>query len=378
MTLPEVKKLRLASIVLPGNFAATRAASRIGDLAASMEEHGVFSLPVVSRVGDEWKLIAGHDRVAALMRVKAKDALCIVVAGDERSLRRLSVAENLYRRHDDKAELLASLDDEEREVVQERDAQLSDTRRLTPAAGRPKTTRGAAREEVAKLTARNPRSIARADQRAAKAKAIPAGESAERSTIAADEKQANNGAPGAGGEPGAVAIEGFETFGADLTPDYFDGVRSVMAILGKADQLLRQAQGLVTGLRNERMPGALQQRLKEAVHHAAASMRMARPIMVCPWCKGRGVADKRSLCIPCGTHGWIPEEMRGGVPKELLQPGVVAVNGKFVATTVKDADRPGVYHVGLNPPLKTIKSLKVKITGPDGSEADFEPAEDTQ
>ncbi|HVQ52911.1 MAG TPA: ParB/RepB/Spo0J family partition protein [Mycobacterium sp.] len=357
MNLPEVKKLAVSSIVLPGNFAATRAADRIGDLAASMEEHGVFSLPVVTWDGSRWKLIAGHDRVAALMRIKAKQALCIVVSGDERSLRRLSVAENLYRRHDDKAELLRLIDERAAEPGEE----LGDTVAEVPA-HRPATARGKARAAVAKATGRNPRSLARADQREAK-------------KVAQKEDRGGTEA-GEAPQPAPVADHQAETM-ARLVAAKFDflgttpglawllRVEDVIAIIDEADKLCRLAQSQVTELLHMTFPGALQQRLKEDTHHAAASLRQARPCMVCPWCKDTSLGGGRAPCLPCSSTGYIVEEQRGGVPKELLQPGVVAVNGRFVKAGA---------------PLQQFANkhrMAVKLVGEDGSETDFEPAEDT-
>lgn len=304
-----------------------------------MEEHGVFSLPVVSRVGDEWKLIAGHDRVAALMRVKAKDALCIVVAGDERSLRRLSVAENLYRRHDDKAELLRLIDSAEEVAAED----LADKRPVIAQRGKPKTARGAAREAVAKASGKSPEAVRKAEARAKVTQQPNAGATAdagEAPTVA----------------PAATPIDDFDLLGTSPPLAFIERVRAVCAVIDEADQYLRLAQGKTTALASMQFPNALQQRLKQDVHHAAAALRMARPCMVCPWCKTPEVAsDKRKPCLPCDTKGYIVEEQRGGVPPELLVPGVVAVNGKFVANFASDnsVGRVGVDRNGKRIRIKT-------------------------
>lgn len=355
MKQPVVKKLPLASVVLPGNFAVTRAADRIGELAASMEEHGVFSLPVVAWDGSRWKLIAGHDRVAAMMRSKTKQALFVVVTGDERALRRLSVAENLYRRHDDKAELLRLIDDERAAA----EADLADTRPVSNPPHRPKTAKGVARDRVAKAAGKSPEAIRKQEQRA-RAKDDPkedrggaeAGEAPTSAPVATDELLAGY----------RLTENGFDLLNSAPDLTWLLRLEDAIASIDEADKHLRLAQGQVTQLVMAGFPNALQQRLKEEVHRAAVVVRQARPIMVCPFPPCRD-APSAADCNACLGSGYIVEQQRTMVPKEF----VAAARQHFTDP------QPTTPASG-----RRARQLGVKLVDEAGGEHDYEPVDDAE
>ncbi len=59
--------------------------SEIADLAASIREHGLLQPLVVTPDGDQYTLLAGHRRHAALVSLGLKEAPCIVLNGDEQA-----------------------------------------------------------------------------------------------------------------------------------------------------------------------------------------------------------------------------------------------------------------------------------------------------
>lgn len=350
MSFIGTKRMRFASMVLPGNFMATRASARVKELRGSISEHGLINLPVIQ--ASTKKPLAGHDRIAALLE-RGDDACEVRLwEGTATDFRRTQIAENLHRRNDDRGALLAEYS---RLAAAEIEAAQPGTAvHLTPSV-KPtvsNTSKAEARKKTGAAAGVKPASVKKAEQRA-RAKAA---EPEDRGGAEAGE------APSAA--PVAALPPGFESFGIEMVPGHVANVVAITEALNKADQLLRQAQAAITSIAGKAYPTAMYQRLREHVHTAAAQVRYGKPIAVCPWCKSFGPAGS---CNGCQGFGFIVEDQRGGVPKDLWAPGVVAVNGQIVPKVAAPLQRFADKH-----------RMAVKLVGDDGSETDFEPLEDAE
>src|SRR5436309_1231388 len=56
----------------------------VTDLASSIREHGLLQPLVITPDGEDYTILAGHRRHAALIRLGIDTAPCVVVEGDER------------------------------------------------------------------------------------------------------------------------------------------------------------------------------------------------------------------------------------------------------------------------------------------------------
>ena len=165
MTWLGVKKVPLSRIKVEGTFGKRKKADHVKELAKSIDRSGVIALPVISTTNE---LIAGGDRLAALMLNGVKSHDVRVVEGTVTELAILQVEENLRRRVDNRDELIARYVDL---VEAGSTAQLPVA--VTGNAGRPKSTRGAAREHVARELGTTPEAVRSAEKRAAEELADP-------------------------------------------------------------------------------------------------------------------------------------------------------------------------------------------------------------
>jgi len=315
MPIVGTKTIKLSKIVLPGDFKARLTAPHVADLAASVQTHGLMHPPTVE--AGTMRLLAGHDRVAALMAAGVKSVTVNLAEGDERELERLSIAENLHRRRDDEVALRRRyLGEIEREIVAETlqaSETVDDTSRnygdsvplIRP--GRPKTPKGAARERVARETGVTPAALKKADQRAAKA-AEPE-------------------------EPAAPPPPPIRTLGVELPDAMAADVAGVQRHLDAIDQYLRRSQGELTALGKEHggaIAHARLQRLQREVHSAASLVRGSRPDTVCAYCKLEPTLQ--DVCNGCGGLGYLTADQVEHVPRELLDEDamLVAVHGILV------------------------------------------------
>jgi len=318
------KKIKLDTIVLPGGFAKRKKEPHVRDLAESIKRGGVISLPVVS--DKPRKLVAGGDRLAALMLLKVPAHEVRIVRGTPQELEELMLEENLLRRRTDDYAAMT------RRLVELRtgDIEAADRKAAVEAVvadevagdfpveatvneeplptGRPKSAKGKAREEVAKELGKTPEAIRSAEKRA-KAKE----EAAEQEDVK----------PGA--DPGEPMQPPVETYGLPLVnaeDAYFLVV--TQESLKKVDALLRKAQGaLLDTAADNSIAGVLSSPIRAALHQLAADVRAAIPVAVCPYCKRR--EDRVSNCGACKRTGFVGSETMLGLADELRLGGEQAM-----------------------------------------------------
>lgn len=70
----------------------------VADLASSIREHGLLQPLVVTQDGDNYTILAGHRRHAALVSLGIKEAPCVVLDGDEQESLGILLGENASHR----------------------------------------------------------------------------------------------------------------------------------------------------------------------------------------------------------------------------------------------------------------------------------------
>jgi ParB family chromosome partitioning protein len=104
----EVDKVRFA----PTNVRKTNVELRIDELAKSIEEQGLLQPILVRKIGNEYELIAGQRRLAAITKLgNAKVPAMIIETADDKVCLMLSLLENVQR---------VDLDDRDRAAAIER------------------------------------------------------------------------------------------------------------------------------------------------------------------------------------------------------------------------------------------------------------------
>jgi len=364
----------IKSLRLPGDIAARKKQQNVIDLAADIAELGEepINAPVFSTEGD---IIAGRDRMAALLINKAKRCWIRVAEADEQERSDLEASENLHRRVDNRDELIAR-----------RVHRLVE--KIAAKKGRIASRRGVAAMRQDKAEAR--KTVAR--ELGTTAKAVKSAE--ERHARVAKDPTKNEAIPSVAGTLGtpsthesAEAARGGEAavllpagVGVPVSAAFLLRFDTAQAAIVKADALLQQAQAALSALKDPALfPSALYQRLRAEVHAAAHNVRQAKPRSVCPYCRDPEGADhRRANCNGCGALGYLVEEQMAAVPLELLQPGAQPVTQ---ASAIAEHARRE---------LATRRKAAISILDGDGNpivvekedppSADLfdEPAEDTQ
>jgi ParB-like chromosome segregation protein Spo0J len=326
------KRIAIKSIVLPGNFAATKAAARVTDLATSLREtDGPIHSPVIEQKTN--RLLAGHDRVAAMIKLKETHVEARFWSGTPQEFRRVQLMENLHRRHDDRNALIA-------ELARTEEAQVSETQDLTQpavstavdtprtASDSPLARKAAANAAVAAVAGIKPRSVAQAKARAKS--------SAKAATpdVSATSFQAG---PVVAAEPVIPLPAGFETFGLEVEEDR-ERITQLVADLGDWDSAVRKLLGELTVLEHEYegearpiLPPATFARLRDAAHALGHLVREAIPTSLCFYCKAQRALQQD--CPACAGTGYVGRHGGDSVPPELKTGGAearVAVAGRFV------------------------------------------------
>lgn len=348
----------------PPDLAERLAAPHVRELSDSFDATGgePMQCPSVQGDGDgRYDIVAGRDRYAAHVLRGAADIWVRVGRFTELERARAEVIENLRRREDARAPLLARL-----VALTEQDAV---TRQVSPKSGkaahRPTSPRGEARRQVAKDTGLSVAAVTRADQREK-----------------AREGAAAQATPVDGSTPAPLPPP-IETWGAPFDDSMAGLVQPVLEAIDAADKHLRAAQGALKALGETAVDKGVQARLYDEVHRLAANVRASRPAAICPWCKwetevGSGYVTD---CLGCRSFGWVTAEVMNAAPPELQAPGVYAVAGLFCNLVAakeqwaklpktRNGEAPGNTRssgLGSEPPPRGTKRRGMAVVMPDGS-----------
>jgi ParB-like chromosome segregation protein Spo0J len=320
-------------------------APHVQALADSIKEVGLLHYPMLRQ--SDLRVIHGEDRIAAHYLSEIIDVPCTLVECSDEELLTIRKHENAHRRDESAAELLARVEAAEKELAlmtnfdafKEPDPALDVIDALAPdavsaiedappmtteqrstherelaralqtltepaaeprKAGRPKTRRGKALEQIAAEVGRTPNAVRKATEREAKKRELNVIELWGRAQ------------PPAWLEPVLEARAGFTDAAAKV-----QAAMAALTRLGSASQL------------REGVLGAQHGALKEV----GQQLRLARPAALCAWCKNLpGVVGG---CAACRGLGYLTEEELGQVPDKLKDPRVVMVEGR--ATRVEES-----------------------------------------
>ncbi|MEP6652075.1 MAG: ParB N-terminal domain-containing protein [Myxococcales bacterium] len=303
-----VKKLKL-----PGDISQRQKQQHVVELAKSIEDNGGDPIHAPTVNADTMTLIAGRDRMAALLLNKAKKVWCHVMAEvSEEDARNVEIDENLHRRRDDRDELIARRFRRLAEEFRQDDAEQSG--KVSHNAGRPTTAETRAAEKLARHAGVTPRAIRQAVSRVEGHSHRPG-----------EEKETPKKRP----DPPPV-----DTWGLPMAQDDADEVRMVQAAMDRMDHLLRNAQAASKPLEQSPVGARIYQRLKATLHAAAYEVRSHRPTAFCPYCKR--LPDRVAACSGCSGIGYVGVESTWVVADELKRRGedAVVVDGRGGFTRV--------------------------------------------
>lgn len=255
---------------------------RVKELADSIKRTIQMEPIVVNRKTKV--VIAGRDRVAANLLLENRTIWCHMVDADAAEVESMERAENLYRRQDDRDALIAAEQEALAKTIAEEEEQKAEA--LEKAGlpvedpkgpkkpGRKKTSKGKAREQIAKKLGTSPDAVRKAAERAAK-----------------KEKKKS--------EPKLTGIR------ADME-------KIKEAIMGVVRPLQTGQSGLtkllaMSAAKMRKNDEPVLQRLKQELHDATARLRLMRPDKVCGYCKGEGIGEDGKDCKGCDFTGYLTE-----------------------------------------------------------------------
>jgi hypothetical protein len=297
------REVAARSIIAPGDLRQRQKQPHVVALAETFRRFG--DRPgnrcwVVKR-SKGWELVAGRDRFAALMLNESKRVpVEEVVDATPDELADLEEIENLYRRPvKDRDALIAA---HVAKVAARLEAERGGSGTAVPKPnGRPKTVKAEASEKVAAAMQSTPAAVRQAVKRAeakerdgAGGPTVPMG-------------QSGDARPSTGAPPPPI-----DTYGHPLPDDVRDLVVPVVDAMRVINAKLVAAQGCVSVLST--LVGAdqaVEQRIREAIHDAAAFTRSRTPTHLCPYCLGKKPARG---CTVCKRLGAVPRDVFEAAP----------------------------------------------------------------
>lgn len=270
----DYRRVRMSAIAVDtADIAARMKDPRVGDLAEDIRQAGEEPIHAPTVRAGSMVLVCGRDRYSALSLLKAKRIWVRTVECSDLEAQQLERRENLRRRQDNRAQLLA-------ELVTLKEQQLRETIEITPSPRRDSVTpsgqtiKAQARKEVAREAGVTAATVRQAEHRV-KARSRPFGEAPERSTSDA--------------EKALEMPDGFEMFGESIPPSWR---ASILADIGDLEEWHRQAVDAENAIRIWlQRPTMNIRRVKlEGIKSAALAFSLAianaRPEALCAWCHG--------------------------------------------------------------------------------------------
>lgn len=307
------REVGVRKLVLPDDTPKRRTSPNVKAIAQSLKDLGVIlnAPTVVLREDGMYEVVAGRDRITALVAVAQKDKVLVnvVEAEDEYDIELATLIENTHRRIDPDKN---SADLERVVAIQAaRVARRVQDGTATPAEA--KAPRRTTIAMVAKERGVTPAAVKKQLSRSRK-KAQEMVLKSE-TTVAPQEADAR-----------------IESFGLQLGREWMTQVIEVQHDLERAVVHVTTAQGLLTKI-NTRIedgrvsyPAAQLQKLRELTVELAQALKGAVPRSLCPYCKGQ--EEFQENCAPCVGEGYIREDQLATVPEELKSPNTVWVRGK--------------------------------------------------
>ena len=282
MNLVGLKLVPLRRLRLPGDFLRRMREKRVGGLAANIRERGQFT-PILMRK-DNGDVLDGLDRVAACFLLKLTHVPANLVECSDLEAEIIRRETTTQRRHDP---------DEQRQMSQELidmyTAEELEKAKLSPPkhtrVGKPVSPRSKAIKRVAADLGLKDETVRKRQYRAKKA-------------------------VGEAMDPPLNMI-------GMLVPDSTrEGIMAALGLLREASYKASQCLALLTQIETGGFPfpAARLQRLRQDASELAASIRNAKPVALCPYCKG--IETIQSGCGGCAATGFILANQEAGVAAE--------------------------------------------------------------
>ncbi len=301
-------QVALSKIVAPGDLAARMKKPSVIALAATFKDLGGGpGNPLwVKRVRLGWQLIAGRDRLAAMMLNGVKKwSVKPVEDATPEDIADLEEVENLYRREvSNRDELIARRVEK---LAARFAAEPRDSGHASAKPGRPVTPEGRAREQVAAETGRSKEAVRKAQARVRKHD-DGAGEREEGAArMPTDASGTNSEGCTRPGSPPPIDLHGHE-----MPPQMMDigGLVKQYAAIEKTAKALRE-QCAALELYNCALAGSTALLVNEAEKFIAL-VRAEAPTDLCPKC--HGVEGVR--CGLCNERGWVKADKYRSAPAE--------------------------------------------------------------
>jgi len=270
--LPGVRKIRISTLILPGDFSRRIPTDNTARLVESIEKVGLINLPIID---EKRRLIAGHDRVFALKERGDEWVHVRVFQGSSQDQSIVQWAENHHRRThnpDDKVwrQIVGAI-----EAVLPPEEPPPDPITTPPPAkrGRPITPRGKARREIAATAGVSLDVVERVERKARKAQAV------------------EEPVP----EPEPQLPPSVQTFG--LTPE-----REVVADVLDAIAHYSAAKIARTKMEHEHRELAKMAKAPPPVFMDHDTLESLFPVQLCRWCEA---SPHRTTCDVCQGRGWL-------------------------------------------------------------------------
>jgi ParB-like chromosome segregation protein Spo0J len=327
------KQLAVKSIVVDAvDIKRRKVKTHVLDLAKDIAEHGGEPIHAPTIRDDNMTLLCGRDRFAATLVNGAKRLWVHVVHCNDDEAKALELAENIYRRADNRAELIAQLVRlKEQHIRAEDDGKRAAGEAVSDAPQNSPKAR--ARKEVARAAGVSTAAVRQAEARAAK--------SAKEAELTLRGGVTVSQAPAASGEtekeeeaqPEAELPAGFQAYGVAVPPEERDAIAETVTWLKSLELSARQVVAAMTDAEKHHqfaIAPAHIQGIRERAQQLGHALREAIPAGLCPYCKDQ--AKLMDACAGCGGVGVVGRNAGDHVPRELLatDPVMVAVNGQIV------------------------------------------------
>lgn len=306
------KTVAIKRLTLAGDIRARLEAPHVYERSQSIKRLGLLHPPVVRK--SDMRVCSGNDRIAAMLLLGETEVLVQLVECTDKELAEVEAAENCQRRHSNEEarnwqrRLLALYE----EMVSEQPQAITADQKYN--AG--KSSRGIKRQAVERLareTGVKPDTVKKRLQRGRKA----------------DKKRQDLHAQVTGEAP--PAFEDLELLGMDVDEAFVRDMTQVVRHIGDLGVRLtaaRNAMGILLKA-SLPLPTAKFVRMAEDLSALAAAMRGAKPVALCPYCKGLPTIQEQ--CVGCVRTGWVCADQAPGIPSQLWAKGpraVVVQHGK--------------------------------------------------
>jgi hypothetical protein len=346
------RQIALKSIIVDApDIRAREKAAHVAELASDIRTRGEEPIHAPTVRAGSNTLLCGRDRFAALRTLKAKKLWVHVVDCDETEARELELAENIYRRADNRSELIAQLVSlKEQQLKSAEQAGMTRRAGVTVSQLAPQTIKAQARREVARAAGVTTAAVRQAEVRSARAKGVARdGHGAAGEPLTGDQLLPHE-TPVPGGNLERPCIDLLGTPREHAEADgLLEECSAIQAAIDEADKYMRLALAATKPLETTLFTNGEQQEIRREIQRVGSLVRSKRPGSICPWCKG--LAQQIPECGGCRNDRWVSAERAATAPVEC------------VMHTYADVAAGKVKQVAANPATRRERRISVEVDG---------------